>query len=196
MKRNHTKILSFILPITIMVSCSQEPAPDAGGRGEQSPFSGKTLIAEGLRSEALIVFPEEDETWLGKIDQKMLVNAIFDAIYEGRVKPYDFITDDPLSIEDVKAIESSIDTIYIEDFETGEIEMKVVEDELRRDEITKVFVKEDWYFDTANFKMEKKVIGISLAIENYDENGNLRGYTPLFIVYFDERYPLHGEDIP
>lgn len=188
-------ILSLILPITIMVSCNQEPAPAEEGTGEQSHLSG-TLIAEGFRSEALIIFPEEDEIWLGKIDQKMLVDAIFDAIYEGRVTPYDFITDDPLTVEDVKAIESSIDTIYIEDFETGEMEMKVVENELRRDEITKVFFKEDWYFDKVNFKMEKKVIGISLAIENYDKNGNLRGYQPLFIIYFDERYPLPNEDTP
>lgn len=188
-------ILLLILPVTIMVSCNQEPVPVGEGTGEQSLSSG-TLIAEGLRSEALIVFPEEDETWLGKIDQKKLVDAIYDAIYEGRVTPYDFITDDPLTIEDVKAIESSIDTIYIEDFETDEIEMKVVEDELRRDEITKVFFKEDWYFDKVNFKMEKKVIGIALAIENYDKNGNLRGYEPLFIVYFDERYPLPDEDTP
>jgi len=195
MKKNLTNILPLILSVTIMVSCSQEPAPDDKGTGEQSP-SSVMLIAEGFRSEGLIIFPEEDETWLGKIDQKMLVDAIFDAIYEGRVTPYDFITDDPLSIEDVRAIESSIDTIYTEDFETGEIEMKVVEDELRRDEITKVFVKEDWYFDAVNFKIEKKVIGISLAIENYDESGNMRGYEPLFIVYFDERYPLPNEDIP
>ena len=186
-------ILLLILPITIMASCNQEPAPAGEGTGEQSPSSG-TLIAEGFRSEALIIFPEEDERWLGKIDQKMLVDVIFDAIYEGRVTPYDFITDDPMTIEDVKAIESSIDTIYIEHFETGEIEMKVVEDRLRRDEITKVFFKEDWYFDKVNFKMEKKVIGISLAIENYDQNGNFRSYEPLFIIYFDDRYPLPDED--
>ena len=188
-------ILLLILPVTIMVSCNQEPAPTGEWTGEQSPSSG-TLIAEGFRSEALIIFPEEDETWLGKIDQKMLVDAIFDAIYEGRVTPYDFITDDPMTIEDVKAIESSIDTIYIEHFETGEIEMKVVEDRLRRDEITKVFFKEDWYFDKVNFKMEKKVIGISFAVESYDIKGNMRGYEPLFIVYFDDRYPLPDEDTP
>ena len=195
MKKNHLELLLFFLSIIIMVSCSQEPTPNVEGTGEQSPIPGKMIIAEGFRSEALIEFPEEDEMWRGKIDQHILVNAIFDAIYEGRVKPYDFITDDPLTIEDVKAIESSIDTIYMEDFETGEIQMKVLEDELRRDEITKVFFKEDWYFDTANFKMEKKVIGISLAIESYDSSGNLRGYEPLFIVYFDERYPLSDEGI-
>lgn len=188
-------ILLLILPIAIMVSCNQESAPAGEETGEQSSLSG-TLIAEGFRSEALIIFPKEDETWLGKIDQKILVDIIFNAIYEGRVIPYDFITDDPLTIEDVKAIESSIDTLYIEDFETGEMEMKVVEDELRRDEITKVFFKEDWYFDKVNFKMEKKVIGISLAIENYDKKGNLRGYEPLFIIYFDERYPLSDENTP
>ncbi len=193
MNSNPIKVLAFILPLA---SCCQEPATDGNVTGEQSAFSDKTLIAEGLRSEAMIVFPEDDERWMGKVDQEKLVNIVFDAIYEGRVTPYDFVTGDALGIEKIKAIESSIDTIYTEDIVTGEVEMKIVEDGLRRDEITKVFLKEDWYFDEVHFRMEKKVTGISLAIENYDEKGNVRGYEPLFTVYFDDAFSLRDKDIP
>lgn len=177
---------------TMVISCNQKTADHDEHKGisQAAGLSDKNLIAKGFRSEALIQIREEDEMWYGKIDQKKLVDAIFEAVYDGRVTAYDFISDEPLSIEEVKEIESSIDTLYIENFETGELEMKVVEADLRRDEITKVFLKEDWYFDEENFRLDKKVLGLAFAKESYDSKGNLRGHEPLFIVYFDKNYPL------
>jgi hypothetical protein len=44
--------------------------------------------------------------------------------------------------------------------------------------------------DEKHLLMNKKVVGIGPVIEDYDENGNFRGYRLLFWIYMDEKYPI------
>ena len=47
-------------------------------------------------------------------------------------------------------------------------------------------IKEDWIFDRQRSVMEVHIIGIAPMIEERGQNGELRGYHPLFWLYYPE----------
>ncbi len=49
----------------------------------------------------------------------------------------------------------------MEDIETGEMVLKIIATEIDPNEITSVLFNEEWFFDEKNFKMEKRVVGIT-----------------------------------
>jgi hypothetical protein len=147
------------------------------------------LLAENFRSESSISVPKDDEIWIGSFDNMKLVNAVFDAVYEGRVKAYDLLNN-PLSTEEIKELEYSLDTAYIENFDTGELEAAVIENKLDRNDIVKVFLREDWIFDEEKFVMEKDVVSMTLTTVKFNSEGDMLGYQALFMVYF------RGHEVP
>ena len=96
----------------------------------------------------------------------------------------------PISKDEIKALEHSIDTAYIENFETGEMEAAVIENQLDRNDIIKIFLREDWIFNEDAFSMKKDVISMTLTTAKFDNDGNMIGYQALFSVYFS------GHEIP
>jgi len=92
-----------------------------------------------------------------------LVNEIFDLVYEGKLTPYEFFSETPLTIEDIKQLER--------------------DPEFSRDKIAKVQFEEGWYFDPVSLKMTKRVHSIMLAFEIYNNQGEIKGYKPAFKVY-------------
>ncbi|OQX77373.1 MAG: hypothetical protein B6D64_08355 [Bacteroidetes bacterium 4484_276] len=61
----------------------------------------------------------------------------------------------------------------------------IVSSELDYRDITRIRFMEEWYYDTENKLISKKVTGMAPVIENYGPDGKLRGYEALFWV-FDE----------
>ncbi len=100
--------------------------------------------------------PEDD--WqaycLRNMNQKALANILFNAIYQGRLKAYDYSTEEPMSIEEVKAFEKEND----------------------RNKIAKVQFVEEWYFDEKKLKMGKRVNAIMMAYEIRNLKGDVTGY--------------------
>ncbi len=84
--------------------------------------------------------------------------------YAGKVKAYDYYTDEPMSVNQVKEIEKQAESDGAE--------------------IAKVQFLEDWFFDPVTFNFYKKVHFIMLAYEILDENGNVRNYKAAFYVPF------------
>ena len=66
-------------------------------------------------------------------------------------------------------------------------EVKTIEKdpEYNRDNIAKVQFEESWYFDFENHKMMKKVQSVMIAYEIYDNEGKVKGYKPVFKIYFN-----------
>jgi len=182
--KNYLLFLAAIL-IAITNSCSTN-----NNENQQSASNreNRVALAEKFRSESIIVITDEDEQWIGTFDNSRLVDAVFDRIYDGSVIPYDLM-DNPMTIEDIKWLESSIDTIYMENVETGELEETIIHEDLQRGDITKIFVKENWYLDEENFNIEKEVINITLATKKYDKSGDMVGYEALFTVYLNGNSP-------
>ena len=65
----------------------------------------------------------------------------------------------------------------------------VIKHELNIQSITKVRFLEEWYLDEKKLSFDKKVVGVMLMKENYGDSLELRGYSPLFWIYFDDKYP-------
>lgn len=99
----------------------------------------------------------------GNFLQKDLINFIFEEIYSGRLKAYDFFSEKELSIEDVKTIEKS------EGFD--------------RKKVGKVQFNELWYVDK-NGMLIKRVNSMTFGIEHYSEQGTFLNYNALFNVKF------------
>ena len=180
------KFQILILSISvILIGCGN------GSLDESSNVPSEFVrIAENFRSEASIVVSEDDEVWIGKFDNKKLIDATFEAIYNGEIIAYDLLNE-PLSIEHVKSIEHSIDTIAVEDIQTGEMLQQIIEVKLERSsDYVKVFVKENWDFDPKSFKLKKEVVNMTFTKIKFDyQTGEALGYEALFTVYFAGHTP-------
>lgn len=100
--------------------------------------------------------------WLQSFERKAFVDFLFEAVYEGRLQPYDYFSGEPISIKEVRELESK--------------------QEFTRSRIGKIQFKERWYFDTEHLQMVKQVSAVMLAYEVYRDDGSFRGYKPAFLV--------------
>ena len=166
------RLLIIILIIACITACKpQSSEPSVTGKAKT--LKDTTLItlqpiAESIRYDVIIKNPDPDDEWtetcLKGLDRKKLVNEVYKAIYTGKVKAYDYYTDDPMSVEQVKEIEKQAESDGAE--------------------VAKVQFLEDWFFDPVTFNFYKKVHFIMLAYEILDENGNARSYKAAFYVPF------------
>jgi gliding motility associated protien GldN len=88
-----------------------------------------------------------------------------------------------------------IDTQYTESLTTGDMEMVVQEIPLESRDIKMYNLKEDWIFDKQRSTMDIRIIGIAPMKEVRGEDGEVRGYRPLFWLYYPEcRYVFANWD--
>ena len=97
-----------------------------------------------------------------------IANAIFQAVYKGRLTPYNYFSEQPMPIDSVKAIEKKF----------------------TRKQIGKIMFTEKWYFSEATLTFTKKVEQVTLGYERMmktpDGNDELHGFTPAFLVKLNE----------
>ncbi len=48
---------------------------------------------------------------------------------------------------------------------------------------------EEWKMHRKSLQIDKRVMGIALILDNYDEEGTFRGTEPLFYVFYDKELP-------
>ncbi|PCH94326.1 MAG: hypothetical protein COB85_05730 [Bacteroidetes bacterium] len=175
------------------IGCSDLGSDDKG-EGNDISSAELVLLASNFRSEAAIIVDPHDEEWIGKFDNTTLIDDIFDKIYDGSLVPYDLLNN-KMEIEEIKRIEFSVDTLLMEDFETGELTETVIEESLARDEITKIFLREDWYYDRGDFNIKKEVVSVTLTTKKYDLKGDFVGYQALFVVYMNGKGPTKSSNL-
>lgn len=167
-----------------LVSCKQQE-------------SKKKLVTERIQYDVQLKSPGPDYPWwvqnLEGPVRESFIKSIISAAYEGKVKAYD-VDHKLLTPAEVKAIENRTDTI-IGPSPTPPYNdtTMIIEHHLELDKINRVRFLEEWYMDETTLEMSKKIIGIAPVMESYDENGELRGWLPLFWVYFDKAYPAKFE---
>lgn len=96
-------------------------------------------------------------------------------IETGQLTAYDARNDDdfktPLTISEVKeAFGAEVRTREVRNFETGEMELRTIEGEIRLEEVKQVMIKEEWYFDKQNSRLQVRIIGICPIQEFYRED--------------------------
>ena len=132
-------------------------------------------------------------------DRKSLFDVIRQGLLvDGSITAYDVgptAEDDefrkPLLAADLKDLFTRMDTQYTEDLTTGELVPVVQEISVESGDIKMYRLKEDWIFDKQRSTMDIRIIGIAPMKEVKGEDGEVRGYTPLFWLYYPEcRYVL------
>ncbi len=126
-----------------------------------------------------------------------LINLLLTGIENGQITPYDASLDDdfkvPMSYEQVKDQFGAKTTMEEKiDFDTGERTMVEVVGDIRPTEVKQYMVKEEWYFDKQNSRLNVRIIGICPIREfvNEGDASNEIRRTKLFWIYYPEARPL------
>jgi hypothetical protein len=154
----------------------------------------KNLVTERIQYEVSIKTPDPDyDWWVQNIEgskRESFVKKILDAAMEGKVKAYDSFGT-LLSPKEVKETGGKNDTIVTKKQSApfGD-SIVVINNQLDIQKIYKLSFIEEWSMDPATLKFEKRILGFAPLTEKREENGDIRGFRPLFWVYFDDKYPL------
>jgi len=108
--------------------------------------------------------------WLGGAKIEILANNLYKAVYDKRLKAYDYTTGEEMTIEQVKELDK----------------------EYNRKDVGQILFTEDWYFDENELKMYKQVNSIMLAYYRYDEEGNILGNKAGIRIYLNNTKPMKG----
>ncbi len=171
----------FLLMLLIFAGCGKSDVKSS-------------LVTERIQYDVTIKSPDPEYDWwvqnLEGAKREGLLADIFGSVSGGKVKAYDFFSNKLLTPDEVKKILRRTDTVAVERPDPPhELVDTVLVHELSMKEISRLRFLEEWQMDHQTLAFTKKVVGICPLVEVYAESGELRGYKPLFWVFFDERYP-------
>lgn len=162
------KIVAFILiAASFLTACKQA---DQGKEQDKEPatITGSLLVADDIIYDVIIKPPVEDDLWeqekLMGYNGAAMINDLFDGIYSGEIKAFDYITGKPMSASDIKKIEKR------EGFE--------------RENIGKIQFTEKWNYDPVTNNFEKKINSIIFGYESRTEGMQRTGYLAAFKIDF------------
>jgi hypothetical protein len=178
------KNIIFVLILFLFVACKQKdenrqngtdkeefkiPAVKTGAFYETDlDKNNAVVIADTIIYSVTTKNASPEDEWteycLRKMDNQALANIIFNAIYNGRLTPYDYDTEEAMTIKQVRAFEK----------------------ENPRNKIAKIQFVEEWYFDEQNLKMSKRVNAIMLAYELRNIRNEVSGYKAGIKVYLND----------
>lgn len=93
----------------------------------------------------------------------------------------------PYSAAELQDILHQFDTVWTVSIEDGETMIPTLQqDDLESAEIKQYILKEDWFFDRERSIMDVRIIGIAPVREVKGDDGEMRGYAPVFWLYFPE----------
>ena len=156
--------------------------------------SEKTLITKRIQYDVFVKSPDSLKDWwvenIEKTDREKLAEIIIKNVSSGKKKIYDFPFNTLLKNNEIQAILHPVKKVILKRNKApyDNYDTTIVQS-LTPDRIVKLRFLEEWSFNPATLAFEKKIIGIAPIIENYSPEGIFRGFTPLFWIYFDEKYP-------
>ncbi|MEW5845774.1 MAG: hypothetical protein AB1777_05840 [Bacteroidota bacterium] len=158
--------IGFILLAIGLLSCSK-PQPknviiDLKGK-EQT----LTLIADSIKYEVVVQATDGDiweaERLKGYTNHRELVEGVFKNVINGKLKAYDYATDEPLTVEELR---------------------KLIDDQkIDASQVGKLLFTERWYIDP-NGHIYKFITSVTLGKAEYSKQGTFKGYSALFKVKY------------
>ncbi len=125
-------------------------------------------------------------------DRKSLISLLIYGINnEGLTAYKDYEFKELLTRDEVYELFDALpDTQFVPDPNTGELVQKVIEGEIKYNEVFQYEIKEQWYFDKQHSTMKVRILGIC-PIRKYmePETGQVRK-KKTFWIYFPEARPL------
>ncbi|MFZ4740479.1 MAG: hypothetical protein ACOYLE_04895 [Bacteroidales bacterium] len=152
--------------------------------------SNSFLITKKIQYDVFIKSIDKGKNWwvdnIETTDREKFLKTIIDVASKGKLKVFDFFMK-PLDKKKFSEMLHKTDTVVMQrltepyaDYDT------VLRTDFDQTSILKMRFVEEWTLNVQSFKFYKKVLAICPMVEGLDDKGNLRGYTPLFWVFFDE----------
>lgn len=137
-----------------------------------------------------------------KYPQMPLIQILHEAAKTGELTVYDAGVENAdqfkkvMSVDEVRKIGESEDTILTVNPETLEEETKVQKTSLTWDKIIKYRIKEVWLFDEETSTMIVRILGIAPVMDYQDASGSSLGDKVMYWIYYpDARELLAGKEV-
>jgi len=135
--------------------------------------------------------------------RRSFIDLLLRGIEDGQLTAYDARTDDefkvPMTFDQVKEMfGATTRTRTVRDPRTGEKVERVIQEEIRSQEIKQIMVKEEWYFDKQTSTLNVRIIGVCPIQEFYrDEDVNQTDVQrrQVFWIYYPEARPLLASNV-
>jgi len=165
-----TILPAFILLYMLFTGCcpgSSEKYDYSSSKGQiHKADSSGIILASPIIYDVLVKNPDLEDTWTGEklknFRKDEFVNIVFEAIYNEKVKVFNYHTGDEMTLKEVKSLENS--------------------KEFDRSKIGKIQFEEDWYFNEEQFLLTKRIKSILLAYEVIDQFGEVGSYKAAFLI--------------
>ncbi len=131
---------------------------------------------------------------------KNFMTIVMDALREGAITAYEVTDTDeflvPLTFEEIMARMERRDSVQLQRPEPPyDYYDTVLITKFNPQDVKRIRVKEDWFFDKQRSVMDVRIIGICPVRDSYDENQEFRGFDPLFWIHFPEARPVFARNI-
>lgn len=160
----------------------------------QSKHKDSRALTQRIQYDVTIKSPDPNLDWwvqnIEGMNREAFINDFLNAAYHGNIKAYDAFLLNEMPPDQVKNIGRRSDTLRLQRaLAPYEYHDTIINKELSIHEITRIRFLEEWTLNKENMQINKEVMGIAPLLESYDESGNLRGYQPMFWIFFDKKYP-------
>lgn len=127
---------------------------------------GAVLLSDTLVYSVDLVATDSLDTWsawrLRHVAPRPMADFLLNEVYEGRLQAYDYFSNEPLSIEEVRRREQA--------------------DDYHRDLVEEFQFEETWYYLPEEQRFRKEVHALVLAYSLYASDGSLRGRKPVLRI--------------
>ncbi|QKG79126.1 hypothetical protein [Tenuifilum thalassicum] len=160
------KLLLFGLCAFLTVSCNK-PTPKNIIVDRSGTEHEVKIVADSITYEVIVQLHNDDaweaERLAGYTNHKALIDGIFKNVLSGKLKAYDYATNEYLTPEEVKKMlaEKSVD----------------------ESQVGKLLFTEKWYIDSKGY-LQKEVLSITFGKAEYSKQGTFKGYSALFKVKY------------
>ncbi|MGC9472446.1 MAG: hypothetical protein ACP5D1_13000 [Bacteroidales bacterium] len=174
MKQHASLLLFFFITVLIVTGCRSRsgdtpPHPSDSAMIITKVATEAISLAPSITYDITVKNPDPDDWWttecLNELKLNKLVDMIFEAVYEGKLTPWHYHEERPMTVKEIRELEK--------------------DPEFSRSRIGKVQFIEDWHFNEETLNFQKRVKALMLAYELYDAEGKVRGYKAAFQVFLN-----------
>lgn len=154
----------------------------------------KQYLTERIQYDVSIKTENPDANWwVGNLEgpkREKFVQLILTEAFEKKTPLYDCFSNKLITDEQLEHLLGYQDTMTFQNPDPPYNDtMMIVDHRLNPQDITRVRFLEEWVYNGKDISsITKNVLGIAPLLKNYDENGNFRGYQPLFWIYFTDQH--------
>lgn len=164
----YMKTLSLIIVTAFLIisGCTSNESKVKTIVISQNSLGEEAIVADPIIYAVDIISYDQDDEWMNErlkhVQSKKIITEIFEQVYGGQLEAFDYYTDQLLTLDDVKRIESA------PDYSRGRIE--------------ELLFEETWLFSAEQKAFQKHVHSMVLGYAVYADDGYRRGVKPVFRV--------------